>query len=65
MNYFCHPTLLEFIAENPTRRGSLPSNIVEVAKVILDAGTTQATLDDTLAVTASSLVEAVGRTTLR
>jgi ankyrin repeat protein len=55
-NYFCHPTLLEFIAENPTRRGTLPKNIVEVARVILDAGTTQRALDDTLALVASSLV---------
>jgi Ankyrin repeats (3 copies) len=55
-NYFRHPTLLEFIAENPTRRGSLPKNIVEVGKVILDAGTTQAALDETLALVASSMV---------
>ncbi|MGA8301918.1 MAG: ankyrin repeat domain-containing protein [Terriglobales bacterium] len=38
MNYFHNPTLLEFIAENPVRRGTMPKNIVEVAKVILDAG---------------------------
>lgn len=37
-NYFRNPSLLEFIAENPVRRGSLPADIVEVAKVILDAG---------------------------
>jgi hypothetical protein len=37
-NYFRSPTLLEFIAENPIRRGTLPKNIVEVARVILDAG---------------------------
>lgn len=37
-NYFRNPTLLEFVAENPIRRGSLPKNIVEIAKVILDAG---------------------------
>ena len=37
-NYFHSPTLLEFIAENPVRHGRLPKNIVEVAKVILDAG---------------------------
>ena len=55
-NYFCHPTLLEFIAENPTRRGSLPKNIVEVARVLLDAGTTQADLNETLELVASSLV---------
>ncbi|MGB0041080.1 MAG: hypothetical protein WBQ00_19410, partial [Terriglobales bacterium] len=38
MNYFHNPTLLEFIAENPVRHGNLPNNIVEIAKVILDAG---------------------------
>jgi hypothetical protein len=37
-NYFRSPTLLEFVAENPVRHGKLPSNIVEVARVILDAG---------------------------
>ena len=37
-NYFRNPTLLEFIAENPIRQGSLPSNIKTVAQVILDAG---------------------------
>ncbi len=55
-NYFRNPALLEFIAENPTRRGSLPPNIVEVAKIILDAGTTQEALDETLELVASSLV---------
>ncbi len=55
-NYFRNPTLLEFIAENPTRHGSLPANIVEVARVILDAGTTQEGLDETLMLVASSLV---------
>ena len=38
-NYFRNPTLLEFVAENPVRHGALPANIVEVARVILDAGT--------------------------
>jgi len=37
-NYFQQPTLLEFIAENPTRRGTLPHNIDAVARVFLDAG---------------------------
>lgn len=37
-NYFHNPTLLEFIAENPVRHGTLPKNIVEIATVILDAG---------------------------
>lgn len=36
--YFRRPGLLAFVAENPVRRGSLPGNIVEVAKVILEAG---------------------------
>src|SRR5579863_5818453 len=37
-NYFRNPTLLEFVAENPIRRGTLPPNIIEVTEVILDAG---------------------------
>lgn len=48
-NYFCNPSLLEFIAENPVRRGKLPANIVEVARVLLDAGVEDAAIDDTLA----------------
>ena len=55
-NYFHSPTLLEFIAENPIRHGTLPKNIVEVAKVILDAGTSREALNETLALVASSLV---------
>jgi hypothetical protein len=35
-NYFRNPTLLEFIAENPVRHDTLPDNILDVAKVILD-----------------------------
>jgi hypothetical protein len=37
-NYFRNPTLLEFAAENPIRHGKLPAHIVDVVKVILDAG---------------------------
>lgn len=37
-NYFQHPSLLEFIAENPVRVGRLPKNAADVARVILDAG---------------------------
>lgn len=55
-NYFRNPSLLEFIAENPTRRGSLPANIVEIAQVIVEAGTSQEVLDETLMLVASSLV---------
>ena len=47
-NYFRNPTLLEFVAENPVRHGTLPGNIVQVAKVILDAGVEQSALDETL-----------------
>jgi hypothetical protein len=46
-NYFRNPTLLEFIAENPTRHGKLPNNIVEIAKVILDARVGPGALDET------------------
>lgn len=57
-NYFQTPTLLEFIAENPSRRGSLPNNIVDVARVLLDAGAknNRAALDSALALAASSSV---------
>ena len=47
-NYFRNPTLLEFVAENPVRRGKLPPNIVEIVEVILDAGVEQSSLDETL-----------------
>jgi hypothetical protein len=55
-NYFHNPTLLEFIAENPLRRGKLPRNIVEIAKVILDAGPSQAALNETLMLVATGSV---------
>ncbi len=49
--YFQEPALLEFIAENPTRHGSLPANAAEIARVILDAGGKDdlASLDSALA----------------
>lgn len=37
-NYFTNPTLLEFVAENPIRKGRLPHNIADIAKLILEAG---------------------------
>jgi hypothetical protein len=57
-NYFRNPTLLEFVAENPVRRGTLPANIVEVAKVILDAGAKedQSALNETLGLACSGRV---------
>jgi len=55
-NYFRSPTLLEFIAENPVRNGTLPVNIVEIAKAILDAGVDQSSLDETLMLVATGCV---------
>jgi hypothetical protein len=55
-NYFRNPTLLEFVAENPVRRGTLPPNIIEVAKVILDAGVEQSALNETLGLVCSGRV---------
>lgn len=55
-NYFRNPTLLEFIAENPVRNGTLPRNIVEIAKVILDAGTDQAARNEALMLVATGSV---------
>ena len=37
-DYFARPYLLWFVAENPIRTGTLPANIVEVTRVLLDAG---------------------------
>ena len=47
-NYFSNPTLLEFVAENPVRQGTLPGNILEVTKVILDAGVERVALNEAL-----------------
>ncbi len=55
-NYFRNPTLLEFVAENPVRRGRLPDNIVEVARVILDAGVERSALNETLMLVATGSV---------
>jgi len=55
-NYFGNPTLLEFAAENPVRRGKLPKNIVEVARTVIAAGADQAALDGTLMLVATGMV---------
>jgi hypothetical protein len=57
-NYFRNPTLLEFVAENPVRRGTLPANIIQVTKEILDAGakTDQNALNETLGLVCSGCV---------
>ena len=57
-NYFRNPSLLEFVAENPIRRGRLPANIVEIAKILLDAGakTDKSALDSALGLVSSGRV---------
>ncbi|HEV2697706.1 MAG TPA: ankyrin repeat domain-containing protein [Terriglobales bacterium] len=55
-NYFRNPSLLEFVAENPVRRGVLPGNILEMTKVILDAGVERLALDETLMLVATGSV---------
>jgi len=55
-NYFRNPTLLEFIAENPVRRGKLPKNIAEIAEVILDAGVEASSLNEALMLVATGCV---------
>jgi ankyrin repeat protein len=37
-DYFARPYLLWFVAENPIRNGTLPANIVEVTRMLLEAG---------------------------
>ncbi|HTS36154.1 MAG TPA: ankyrin repeat domain-containing protein [Candidatus Solibacter sp.] len=61
MNYFHNPSLLEFVAENPIRRGELPANIVDVARVILEdavlnGGVERKSLQDALALSATGSV---------
>jgi len=55
-NYFTDPTLLEFIAENPGRRGSMPPHALDVARAILDADgkDDRRSVDSTLELVASS-----------
>ena len=55
-NYFREPTLLEFIAENPIRHGTLPPNIVEIARTLLDADPTPESRNEALMLVASGSV---------
>ena len=55
-NYFRNPTLLEFVAENPIRHGTLPGNIVAVTEVILEAGAERYALNETLGLICSGRV---------
>lgn len=55
-NYFRSPSLLEFLAENPVRHGKLPTNVVRIAQVILEAGSDEASRKDTLMLVATGSV---------
>ncbi len=55
-NYFRSPTLLEFVAENPVRHGTLPPNIVDVTRAILEAGPDAAAVNETLMLVATGSV---------
>jgi hypothetical protein len=55
-NYFRNPGLLDFIAENPVRHGTLPTNIVDVATTLLKAGPEYSSINDTLGLVASGRV---------
>jgi len=52
-NYFIEPTLLEFVAGNPTRHSRVPDNAVEIARLIIDAGAERDSLTATLELVAS------------
>lgn len=54
--YFRQPFLLEFVAENPVRKGSLPGNIVDLARAIVEAGAPREAMDKTLGLVASGRV---------
>lgn len=47
---------MEFIAENPVRHGTLPPNIVEVARVLLEAGSEHSSVNDTLGLVSAGRV---------
>ena len=57
-NYFRNPALLEFIAENPVRQGRAPQNVVELARTILEAGSSadQRAIDSALMLVCSGRV---------
>ncbi len=63
-NYFRNPTLLEFVAENPVRHGALPANIVDVTKVILDAGPSLSAKNETLMLVSTGSMPREGRVQL-
>ena len=58
MNYFRNPSLLEFTAENPIRRGTMAPNILQIVRMLLDLGAARnrESVDSTLALIASGRV---------
>ena len=60
-NYFRNPTLVEFAAENPVRRGKLPDTILDVVKVILSAGVEPSALNETMMLVSTGCVPRVCR----
>jgi hypothetical protein len=55
-NYFRNPALLEFIAENPIRHGTLPANVLDIAKILLEAKPEPTSVNETLGLVASGRV---------
>jgi hypothetical protein len=56
-NYFHNPSLLEFVAENPIRHGKLAPNILQVTRVLLEAGAAEPpALNETLMLVATGAV---------
>jgi len=60
-NYFQNPALLEFVAENPVRHGTMPRNVVDVAKTILEVGVERDVLNETLMLVATGSIPRVCR----
>jgi len=54
-NYFGHPGLLQFVAQNPIRQTTMP-NVLEIAKTIIDAGVSRADLTETLSLVATGRI---------
>jgi hypothetical protein len=54
-DYFGHPRLLWFVADNPTLIQTMPANIVAVARAIIVRGVERADLDYTLELVMTSL----------
>jgi hypothetical protein len=63
-SYFRNSTLLQFVAENPVRYGTLPQNMVQLTQAIIDAGVEQSALDRALMLVATGSVPRICRVQL-